>query len=160
MPAAVQLHATTDLVAVAWIRTVPGLSADGVATQLPSDEKKWAANGFVVVPTQVGGTPHENMPVRRPVCQVETWATNPGSDKIPWGIASQLMEQIRMGTLDRTSFGRPLQITANGLQYPGARVLAAKLMTEPGRIWSDAGDYGGYRADLLLHWVAAGEVIP
>lgn len=160
MTAAAVLHTPTDLVAQAWIRTIPGLVCDGVAGQLPADESKWAANGFIVVPTTVGGTPHEYIPVRRPVCQVECWATVPGSDKLPWGLANQLAEQVRAGTYDRQTFGRPLTITAGSVTYPTARVLAAKVMTEPGRIWSDTGDYAGFRFDLLLHWVAAGEEVP
>jgi len=158
--AAVQLHTTTDLVAVAWIRTIPGLTADGVATQLPADETKWAANGFVVVPTQVGGTPHSTMPLHRPVCQVETWGTVPGSDKLPWGIPSQLMAQIYAGCCDRVSFGRLLTPVAGSVTYPYARVLSASMTTEPRRIWSDTGDYAGYQCDLTLHWVAAGEEVP
>jgi hypothetical protein len=155
-----QLHATTDLVAVAWLRTIPGLVADGVATQLPADETTWAANGFVVVPTQVGGTPHSTMPLRRPVVQVETWGTVPGSDKLPWGIPSQLSEQIRFGTYDRNTFNRPLAITAGGVTYPGARVLSAKMLTEPRRIWHDSGDYAGNMFNLALQWIGSGEEIP
>jgi hypothetical protein len=155
------LHADSDLVAVAWLRTLEGLVADGVATQLPADEKSWAANGFVVVPVQVGGTPHSTMPLRRPVLQVETWGTVPGSDKLPWGIPSQLCEQIRMGTYDRLNFGRLLQITANGVTYPPARVKSAKMLTEPRRIWHDTGDYAGKMFNLELQWTAAsGEEIP
>jgi hypothetical protein len=155
-----QLHASTDLVAVAWIRTIPGLVADGVATQLPADEKTWAANGFVVVPTNVGGTPHSTIPLRRPVVQVECWGTVPGSDKLPWGIPDQLAEQIRAGTYDRLTFGRPLTITAGGVSYPGARVLSAKMLTEPRRIWHDTGDYAGKTFDLAFQWVGSGEEVP
>lgn len=150
----------TDLVAVAWIRSIPGLTADGVATQLPSDESTWAENGFVVVPTAVGGTPGNNLPVRNPVCQVETWGTVPGSDKLPWGIPAGLAEQIRLATYDRAAFARPLPITAGSVTYPPAHVLGATVVTEPRRIWSDAGDFAGYALDLLLTWVAAGEVMP
>jgi hypothetical protein len=155
-----QLHASTDLVAVAWLRTLPGLVADGVANQLPADEKSWAANGFVVVPMAVGGTPHSTMPLRRPVLQVETWGTVPGSDKLPWGIPSQLCEQIRIGCLDRDSFSRLLQISANGVTYPNARVLSAKMLTEPKRIYHDVGDYAGNTFNLALQWISAGEEIP
>jgi hypothetical protein len=154
-----QLHATNDLVAVAWLRTLPGLSADGVATQLPADETKWAANGFVVVPAHVGGSPHSNMALRRPVVQVDCWGTVPGSDKLPWGIPSQLAEQIRAGTYDRTTFGRLLEITAGGVSYPYARVKSARMMTEPRRVWSDAGDYAGFSFDLALQWTSAGEEV-
>jgi len=155
-----QLHASTDLVAVAWVRTIPGLVADGVATQLPADETTWAANGFVVVPLQVGGTPHATMPLRRPVVQVECWGTVPGSDKLPWGIPDQLAEQIRAGTYDRLTFGRPLTITAGGVTYPGARVLSARMLSEPRRIWHDSGDYAGKMFNLALQWVGAGEEVP
>jgi hypothetical protein len=159
-PTAAQLHATADLVCVAWIRTVPGLTADVVATQLPTDENKWASNGAVTVPLRVGGTPHSTMALKRPVVQVDCWATVPGSDKIPWNIADQLCEQIRAGTYDRTTFNRPLAITAGGLAYPGARVLSAKMLTEPRRIWADAGEYGGYSFNLGLQFVSAGEEVP
>jgi hypothetical protein len=156
----VLLHAPSDLVCQSWVRTIAGLTADGVAGQLPSDETSWAANGFVVVPTTVGGTPHDTIPIRRPVVQCECWGTVPGSDKLPWGIPNQLCEQIRAGTYDRVNFGRPLTISSGPVAYPSARVISAKMMTEPRRVWSDAGDYAGYLFDLMLHWVQIGEVIP
>lgn len=154
------LHASNTLVCQAWIRTIPGLTADGVAGQLPSDETSWAANGFIVVPVTVGGTPHDTIPVRRPVVQVEAWGTVPGSDKLPWGIPDQLCEQIRRGTYDRVNIGRPLTITSGSVTYPSARVLSAKMMTEPRRIFSDIGDYAGYQTSLMLQWVQIAEVIP
>lgn len=158
-PTIAQLHTPTDLVAVAWIASIPGLVADGVATQLPANETTWAANGFVVVPAQVGGTPHSTIPLRRPVVQVECWGTVPGSDKLPWGIPNQLAEQIRAGTYDRTTFGRLLNITAGSVTYPYARVKSAKMLTEPRRIWHDTGDYAGFQFDLALQWTAAGEEV-
>jgi len=158
--AVAQLHAPVDLVACAWVRSIPGLVCDGVASQLPADETKWAKNGFIVIPTGVGGAPHANTPVRRPVCQVECWGTVPGSDKLPWGIPAQLAEQIRMGTYDRQSFGRALDIRSGSVTYPVARVLSARMLNEPRRLWSDAGDYAGYQFDLVLHFIAGGEVIP
>jgi len=158
MPLA-QLHASTDLVAVAWLRTLPGLVADGVSNQLPADETTWAANGFVVVPMTVGGTPHSTMPLRRPVVQVECWGTVPGSDKLPWGIPSQLCEQIRMGCLDRQNFSRLLNISASSVTYPDARVISAKMLTEPHRVWHDSGDYAGMLFSMALQWIGSGEVI-
>ena len=154
-----QLHAETDLVAVFWIRSIPGIAADVVATQLPSDEAKWAANGAVVVPVNVGGTPHSSMALRRPVVRVECWGTVPGSDKLPWGIPSQLCEQVRAGCNDRTTFSRLLVITAGSVTYPVARVLSARMLTEPRRIWSDAGDFAGKQFNLALQWVSAGETV-
>lgn len=154
------LHSPNSLIAVAWIRSIPNLTADVVATQLPTDETAWAAHGAVVVPLTVGGSPHSTMPVRRPVMQVECWATNPNSDKLPWWKANQLAEQIRIGTYDRQTFGRALTIAVNGVQYPTARVLGASMLTEPRPIWSDQGDYAGFTFDVRLDSVQAGEVLP
>jgi len=159
MPALAQLHAPTDLVAVAWVRSIPGLTADGVSTQLPTDETTWAENGFITVPGTVGGSPAANMPLRQPVCQVEAWATVPGSDKLPWGIANQLIEQVRAATYDRTTFGRALTITAGPVSYPTASVKSVTALTEPRRAWSDAGDYAGFVMDIQLVYVSQGEVI-
>ncbi|MGH3205103.1 MAG: hypothetical protein ACRDP5_24095 [Streptosporangiaceae bacterium] len=146
------LHPSTDLVAAEWIRTIPGLTADGVGNQLPADETTWAINGYVVVPVTVGGTPHSTTPLRRPVVQVECWADNLSSDKIPWQKAAQLAEQIRFGTYDRATFGRALAIVNGPVSYGIATVKSALMLTEPHRIWSDAGDYGGYGFDLRLDW--------
>lgn len=155
------LHSPTELVAQAWIRTIPGLVCDGVAGQLPKDnQESWSENGFIVVPTTVGGSPHSAAPLRKPVCQVECWATNPESNSLPWGKANQLAEQILAGTYDRLSFGRPLAIRSGSVTYPTASVKSATCLTEPRRIWSDAGAFAGYQLDLLLIFVAQGEVIP
>jgi len=153
------MRPTTDLVAVAWIATITGLTADGVADQLPADQSTWTENGFVAVPATVGGTPHATSPVRRPVVQVDCWATNLNSDKIPWQRAAQLVEQIRFGTLDRRTFGRALTITNGPVSFGIATVKSARMLTEPRRIWSDAGDYGGYIFDLRLTWTTP-ETIP
>lgn len=148
------MHPTTSLVAVAWIATIPGLTADGVGNQLPDTEPEWAANGYVVIPMVVGGTPHSTSPLRRPVVQVECYADNLNSDKIPWQKAEQLAEQIRFGTYDHATFGRALTIANNGVSYGIATVKSALMLTEPRRIWADAGDYGGYAFDLRLDWTS------
>lgn len=154
------LYAPADLVFVQWIATIPQLTASGVATQLPSDETSWSSGGFVVVPTTVGGTPHPTMSLRRPVGQVECWATIPGSDKLPWAKANQLAEQIYRGSLDRLNFSRPLYISNGPAQYPTAFVRSATVLTEPRRIWSDAGDYAGFSFDLRLTYVQTGDTTP
>jgi hypothetical protein len=153
------MHPTTSLVAVTWIATIPGLTADGVGDQLPADQTTWAANGYVVVPLTVGGTPHSTTPLRRPVVQVECWADNLNSDKIPWQKAEQLTQEIYFGTLDKHTFGRPLAITNGDVSYGTATVKSALMLNEPRRIWGDTGDYGGFTFDLRLDWVAVGETI-
>jgi hypothetical protein len=153
-------HATNDLVAVAWIASIPGLTADGVGTQLPPQDTTWAANGYIVIPATVGGSPHSTMPLRRPVCQVECWATTPGSGIPPWGKAADLAEQIRFATYDRFNFARPLTISLNGVAYPGARIVSARILTEPHRAYGDQADYAGVVFDVAFQWIQPGEVVP
>lgn len=153
-----RLIATSELVAQAWIRGIPGLTADGVGGQLPAAEREWARGGYIVVPVTVGGTPMDSGPVQRPVVQVECWATNPGSARLPWLKAVNLAEQVRLAAYDRTyASPRPLNL---GAGYPTGWVRAVKPMTHPKRVWSDEGDYAGYVFDLYLMWVAAGEALP
>lgn len=152
------LYATNTLVAVAWIASIPGLTASGVGPQLPADETSWGDGGYIVVPFSVGGTPMAMAPVARPVVQVECWATIPNSPDLPWNMAENLAEQVRMATYDRSgAFSRRLTLPDG---YPNARVIAAMVLTHPKRVWSDAGDYAGFLLDVQLTWVAAGEQIP
>lgn len=153
-----RLIAATELVAISWIRGIRDLTASGVGDQIPSDEREWEAGGYIVVPVTVGGTPMDTGPVRRPVVQVECWATVASSARLPWRKAANLAEQIQLAAYDRSYWSpRPLYL---GDGYPQAMVRAAKPMTHPMRIWSDAGDYAGYRLDLYLMWVAQGESLP
>jgi hypothetical protein len=152
------VYASTDLVAAAWISGIPGLTASGVGDQLPAVEAEWAAGGYIVVPFTVGGTPMDNAPVQRPVVQVECWYTIPGSDKLPWRMAQNLADQVRMATYDRGyASRRPLQLPA---PYPIAWVQSARPLTHPMRVWSDEGDYAGVLFSLELIWVQQGQIIP
>jgi hypothetical protein len=100
------------------------------------------------------------MPLRRPVAQVECRAVIPGSGVPPWGLAEDLAEQIRFATYDRRSFGRPLDIVVNGVAYPSAQALSAKMLTEPHRMYGDSADYAGLAFDLAMQWVQVGETVP
>jgi hypothetical protein len=153
-------HATSDLVTVAWVSSIPGLTADGVGTQLPPDDTTWSAHGYIVIPATVGGSPHSTMPLRRPVCQVECWATTPGSNIPPWGKAADLAEQIRYATYDRHFFGRGLTVSLNGVPYPSARVNSVKILTEPHRAYGDQADYAGVSFDIAFQWTQIGELVP
>jgi hypothetical protein len=127
----------------------------GVATQLPDDATKWAANGFVTV-SIVGGTPNQYIPIRQPILQIDAWAVHIGSAKPPWWKASTLLEQVRMACYDLRPSGtlmRPLQIVSRGVTYPPVRVMSAWILQEPRRSYTDAGDYARYVAELQMHWV-------
>ncbi|ONH62414.1 hypothetical protein CcI49_03270 [Frankia sp. CcI49] len=147
--------ATTDLVAVAWLRTVPGVPAQQVATTLPADAANWAATGFVQVAV-VGGSPNPHLPVRAPVVAVSCWACAPRqSGKPPWGKASSLAEAVRAGTWGAA--GRVVELPVGGLR---ARVLEAYVLTEPRRVPDDEAGYARYDLDLALPWTDASGVRP
>lgn len=148
------LRANTDLVAVAWLAGVTGLSTAMVGSVLPSDATTWSTNGFVTVRTS-GGQPVLDNALRRPVVTVDTWACKPTSSKPPWGHANYLAELIVRGCYARTeaeqaAIQRTLTLPTN---YPQARVLSAYPVTEPRRSYGDIGSYASFTFDLQLHWV-------
>lgn len=155
----------SELVAVAWIGSIPGIGPDIVATTLPPPADKdggpsgWVTrgDGFAVV-SVVGGNPDDMLPVHRPVLQVDTYATRPGADQPPWNIAALLAQTIVEARLDSLTAPRPLNITVKGRQYPLAAVQAARALTSPRRIRDDAGDYARYSFDLALTWITVGQV--
>ena len=153
------LLANDELVGIAWIASVPGLQTDGVATQLPADESTWAKYGFITVAV-VGGSPGQEIPCRRPVFQVDCWANNRGSDKVPWWRANALAEQVRLGVYDRNRVHRGVQLSAGGKRYPNVAVLGAVMLREPIRGYGDPGDYARYHFDLMLTWISMEESDP
>ena len=156
------LLANDEIVGIAWISSIGGLQADGVATQLPggvNGEAQWAKYGFITVAV-VGGSPGQEIPVRRPVFQVDCWANNVGSNKPPWWRANALAEQVRLGVYDRLRVHRGVTLTAGGKSYPPAAVLGAIMLTEPRRGYGDPGDYARYFFDLQLTWVPGYELDP
>jgi len=157
------MNPTSDLVAVAWLGGIAGLTPDMVSTNLPQDNSTWAATGFCTVST-IGGTPDLYLPVRKPVYQVDCWAVNPSSGRPPWGKANHLAELIRshVEAGPRVSnFARLLSFTPVGA-YFGANVVEAILRTEPRRVTvpavmptGDEASYARYLFDLELVWKVA-----
>lgn len=145
------LHPTTDLVAVAWLRTLAGIDAGQVATTLPQSTSSWSELGFVQV-TGVGGAPNMYVPLASPVVQVDCWAVAAtSSGKPPWNKANQLAELIRAACYDLDSVADT--IVSLPAAYANARVLSAFLLSEPRRVYDDDGSYARYQFDLQLHWV-------
>lgn len=143
------LRANSELVAVAWIGSLPDLRPDMVATTLPEDTTKWELDGFVAL-TIIGGSPSSYIATRNPVISVHGWAVAPGSSRPPWGKASQLLEHICAGCLDEDDLRRTLELPAG---YPYARVNEAYPLSEPRRVPGDQGAYAHFQMDLQLHWV-------
>jgi len=148
------LRARTNLVAVAWLSGVTGLSPEMVGTKLPADQTLWATSGFIVV-APVGGDTGSNVPLRDPVVRCDCWAVTPGSTKPPEGRAANLAEHIVRGTqlltpADARHSGRPLALPG---AYPAARVLAAGVAGGPRPAYGDAGAFAHIVIDLSLRWV-------
>lgn len=144
------MRANTELVAIAWLGGVTGLTSAMVAATLPADNTTWAASGFVTVRT-VGGAPGIHVPLRQPVVMVDCWAVKPGSSKPPWFQANALAELIDAGCRASTA-QRPVTLPTG---YPTARVLSAYLVSEPRRAYGDQGDYARYTVDMALNWTDA-----
>jgi hypothetical protein len=148
-----------ELVAVAWLASIPGFTRAMVDTQLPpgvnpdGSTAAWIGTGFITVAV-AGGGPDPLLPVDRPVLQVDCWATVPGSNKPPWRKAAALASAIRYATRDRIRTPRPLSTTINGAEYPLAVVQSAYLATAFRRLYDDEGDYAHYQGDLALNWIA------
>lgn len=142
----VTLRANTDLVVVAWLLTCPGITSGMAATQLPADDTSWASTGFVTATTN-GGSPNDYYAARVPVVQVDTWGVSPGSNKPPWGLANNLAETVLAATY---AAGRTVTLPNS---YPPARVLSVWPITEPRRVYDDAGDYARYSMVLAFTWV-------
>lgn len=140
-------YATPDMVAAAWIASLPGMTTDMVGAQLPENSASWAASGYVTV-TVVGGSPNKYIPLSAPVFKVDCWTCNPDTGLPPWGKAKNLAETVRQGIyLD----------TEDWLTLPhcdqSARVVSAYFTHEPRATYGDTGDYACMTVDLSLHWV-------
>lgn len=146
MTTPVILRATTELVAIAWLKGVVG---DIVATTLPRDNATWAASGFVTLAT-VGGTANSYVPLRSPVVAVDCWAVKPDSNRPPWNQATYLAEQIQAACYDSANTPRLLTLPSG---YPAARVLSAYSEYEPRRVPADPGGYARISCGLTFNWV-------
>lgn len=146
------LRATSELVAAAWITSIPSWLA-GVAGQVPQDTSTWVENGFVTVQI-AGGSPHAYVPLRRPVVQVDTWATQsatPGrtASKPPWNKAAHLAEWIVAETYQTERVCRLLTLPGS---YPDARVLTATALIEPRKVPGEEAGVARFTVDLELQW--------
>lgn len=138
---------STELVATAWLQQTSDTQAD-VGTELPKDASTWL-DGFLQV-TVVGGTPDMELLVRRPVVQVDCWATTAGSSEPPWGLAAHLSSVVLAAAY---SAGPRLTVLPD--PFGTVRVQSAYVVSEPRRIPSDEARYARVQFDLQLHWSAA-----
>lgn len=151
-------HATTALVATAWLATIPGITADMAGTQLPRPAAdgtvSWATTGFVQVISGVGGTPGMYVPLASPVVQIDCWATQSSSDLPPWAKADALAMAVWWAATQNVGIETVLALRAG---YAGARVMSAYLLGEPRPMYGDPSDYARFTMNVAMNWV---EVTP
>jgi len=153
-----------EITACAWIASIPDFDTSMVGTTLPPDADPdgtpapWLQTGYVTVAV-AGGSPDPLLPVRRPVLDVQCWATVPGSNRPPWMDAFALAEAIQKACWDRHTQNRTVTPVVNGIDYPVVSVQGARLLTTWRRLYSDEADYACLSADLWLSWIAPGEQI-
>lgn len=146
-------YPTNGLVAEAWLaQRVPGLTAGMVASALPRDTATWAEKGFVQA-TVITGTPDIDVPIRRPLVQVDLWAMTPNSARPPKAKAANLAELVRTATeLETARYSTPVALPDN---YGDAIVLSVYPETEPAEIPDDPSGYAHFTLDLRIEWVRA-----
>lgn len=143
-------RAPSELVVVAWIATIPGITTDIVATTLPTDNTSWSDTGFITVGPEFGGNPMVHVPMRRPVMQIDTWGVNPNVMTPNWAQASDLAELIVGACEDNLSLNAPLDVRTD---YNQARVTGAFPVTEPRRVRNDDANYARFQLDVEVHWI-------
>lgn len=146
-------YPTSALVAVAWLgQRVAGLVPGMVATKLPRDLSTWVDLGFVQA-TIIPGSAEVDVPIRRPLVQIDAWAHSPDSTRPPVNKAARLAELVRVATeLPTAKYSSPVTMPAN---YGGAIVLSAFLVSEPSEVANDPSGYARVTLDLELAWARA-----
>lgn len=152
MPTDTDLYIPTpELVAIHWIKGVPGVPVDLVATTVPERSDEFAKSGFIQV-ASAGGDRDIETGMRNSNITVSSWAYNPDSQKVPWGKANNLLELILAGTEEDgrvpSRAARRLTLPA---QYNDARVRTVYPIGEPQRI-PEEGDFARYSMTLVIVW--------
>lgn len=149
-PLAPPFPPNTDLVALAWLsQRVEGVAASQVAGTLPA-VSAWLDEGFITAASIPGTQPNIDVPIRRPIIQVDTWGASGASTAKPhWPKAFRLAELVRLATEEGQGYGQPVELPE---EYAGARVLAAFIVAEPSKVTGDPSGYAHVTLDLALDW--------
>lgn len=141
-------HPSAPLVACTWLRSLD-LDVDDIGTAIPGDPATWATNGYLQVPTAVGGTPAIHVQMRAPIVQVSAWTNRPNSQQAPWNRAEHLIGSVVTAAHDQQS---PLDLDMPAGYYP-VRLHAVWCQSEPRRIPGDPSGYAHVSSDFEMRWV-------
>lgn len=143
--------ANSELAAVAWVQSIPGIPAGKVATSLPPRDA-WQATGFVTVDGVVGGTPHPDAPLYRPVVQLSFWAANTGSSITPpWGSAFILSEYVKRATEVDSPHRSVVLTIPHGFEQVLVRDVSVMIENRRHPVPSPE-SYARVIMDVLLEW--------
>jgi hypothetical protein len=153
-------HANSELAAMAWLKTVPGLPIDKIGTTLPQDPNAWAEDGFIQPIITGKGSSSRYYGYRAPVVTVHCWAVNPTKQTPPWWKANELAENIHEHLLVENNGGENIVLPKAG--YRKIRILQAWVIEEPKRIpWGfpsgqgsfvDPGNAAHYTVSFQMAW--------
>lgn len=135
-----------ELVAVHWLKGVPGINPSLVATTLPTPNDSFAASGFVQA-TVIGGVPRNETPMQSTAVQVDCWAYNANSPKAPWGKAITLASYIKLDIEERNP-ARTLDLPAS---FDDAHVHSVIVDLDPRRVPDDE-SFARYSMDIRIFW--------
>lgn len=160
----VVLRPNSELVAVAWMKGVPGLSdICGVGTTRPADPIDWSAavsrvHRWIKAGPVVGGGTNRDVPLRQPVVTFTLYAARIGSSHPAWGALNELSELIYADTYTdengRLNAGARAVTEHLPTGYDPASVRVAAMINEPRRIPGDTSSYAKYTTDIQIFWVA------
>lgn len=152
-------HANSEMAAIAWLKTVPGLPVNQIGTTLPQDNTTWAASGYIQILVTAPGRSNKYYGYRAPILTAHCWATNPGKQTPPWGQANDLAECIYDRLLEENGMEN---VTTHVAGAPQVRILQASCVDEPKRIpWGfpsgqgsfiDPGNTAHYTVSFQLAW--------
>lgn len=147
-------HASTTLVALAWLRSLAGVPLDAggnkaVAASLPA-LAKWATSGFITLGPIFGSTDELYTPLKHPVVQLDFWAVNATSKHPDYGLANELAE-IAREAIDLTTFEGVPEIVMPAAVRP---VWLSSIYAVSGvRNVPDPNNYAHYTMDVHIGWI-------
>lgn len=162
------LYPSAEQVGIAWVKSLDSVTADVVATSMPSDPDAWSENGLIQIGIASGVGRMYSGTLRNSVLQVDCWATNPGSQKVPWGKAAELASQLWYACDEDEFQQTKLQIGSTPGLFFDAALYTAYPLSDMRRLVSGGGldgesttkttrdpsmGYARIQFDLQMNWL-------
>lgn len=136
---------TDELVAIAWLKTVPELSNVPVATTLAAQANWGNSPTFLQVFSSSLTAPSAYFPSHVSRILVSCWAKPKR-----WADAADLSQLVRAATYSQDS-AREVAMHVQG--YSTAAVLSVQTLSEPVRVTGDTNQLARYDITIGMEWV-------